>query len=104
MNIVKKVVEKTIEGIGPQRINRALNRFDVKFEIAKQGATYYEYYWRKAFKKAAKTANGGSDSRKHFIGWGNKFFAEYQGCEYEDILGPVPGAHDLQVFHILAFH
>ncbi|MGD9057373.1 MAG: class I SAM-dependent methyltransferase [Desulfobacterales bacterium] len=51
MNVIKTVVEKTIKGIGRRRINRVLNRCDVKFEIAKRGATYYDYYWRKAFKK-----------------------------------------------------
>jgi hypothetical protein len=51
MNVIKTLVEKPIKWIGRQRINRALNRFDVKFELAKRGANYYDYYWRKAFKK-----------------------------------------------------
>jgi hypothetical protein len=51
MNIIKNVVETTIKSIGRHRINRVLNRFDVKFEVAKRGATYYDYYWRKANKK-----------------------------------------------------
>jgi hypothetical protein len=51
MNVIKTLVEKPIKWIGRQRINRALNRFDVKFELAKRGANYYDYYWGKAFKK-----------------------------------------------------
>jgi hypothetical protein len=51
VNIVKKIIERTIKGIGRDRINRVLKRYDVKFEIAKRGANYYDYYWRKAFKK-----------------------------------------------------
>jgi hypothetical protein len=51
MNIVKKIVEQTIKGIGRHRINNVLKRFDVKFEIAKKGANYYDYYWRDAYKK-----------------------------------------------------
>jgi hypothetical protein len=51
MNVIKTVVEKAIKGIGRHRINRLLNRADIKFEIAKRGATYYDYYWRKANKK-----------------------------------------------------
>jgi hypothetical protein len=51
VNIVKKVVEKIIKGIGCHRINRALNRFDVKFEIAKRGATYYDTIGAKRTKK-----------------------------------------------------
>ena len=51
MSVLKTVVEKTVKGIGRKRINRFLNRNDVKFELAKRGANYYDYYWRKAFKK-----------------------------------------------------
>jgi hypothetical protein len=51
MNIIKAIIEKTIKGIGRHRINLVLNKFDVKFEIAKKGATYFDYYWRKANKK-----------------------------------------------------
>jgi O-methyltransferase len=51
MNVIKTAVEKPIKWIGHQRINRILNRYDVKFEIAKRGANYYGYYWKKAFKK-----------------------------------------------------
>jgi hypothetical protein len=51
MNVIKTVVEKAIKGIGRHRINRLLNRADIKFEIAKRGATYYDYYGRKANKK-----------------------------------------------------
>ena len=51
MNVIKTVVEKTIKGIGRHRINRLLNLADIKFEIAKRGATYYGYYWHKANKK-----------------------------------------------------
>jgi hypothetical protein len=51
MNILKKAVETPIKIIGRHRINRLLNRADAKFEIAKRGATYYDYYWRKANKK-----------------------------------------------------
>jgi hypothetical protein len=47
----KKVVEKIIKGIGRRRINRVLNRLDVKFEIAIRGASYYNYYWKNANKK-----------------------------------------------------
>jgi len=51
MNIIKTVIENTVKTIGRHRINRVLNRADIKFEIAKRGATYYDYYWRKANKK-----------------------------------------------------
>lgn len=51
MNVIKTVLEKTVKGIGRKRINRFLNHYDVKFELAKRGANYYDYYWRKAFKK-----------------------------------------------------
>jgi hypothetical protein len=51
MKIVKHIVETTIKTLGRHRINRVLNRADVKFEIAKRGATYYDYYWHKAKKK-----------------------------------------------------
>ena len=51
MKVIKPVFEKTIKLIGRKRINRFLNRADVKFEIAKRGANYYDYYWRKANKK-----------------------------------------------------
>ena len=51
MSVIKTVVEKTVKSIGRKRINRFLNRYDVKFELAKRGANYYDYYWRKAFKK-----------------------------------------------------
>jgi len=51
MNIVKLVVENTIKIIGRRNINRLLNFADVKYEIAKSGATYYSYYWHSAKKK-----------------------------------------------------
>lgn len=51
MSMIKTVVEKTVKAIGRKRINRFLNRNDVKFELAKRGTNYYDYYWRKAFKK-----------------------------------------------------
>jgi hypothetical protein len=55
-------------------------------------------------RKAEKTTNGTAHSREHLINWSNEFFSEYQGCKYKYILSPVQGTHDLQEFHILAFH
>ncbi len=51
MNVIKHFVEATIKAFGRGRINKVLNCADIKFEIAKSGATYYDYYWHKANKK-----------------------------------------------------
>ncbi len=51
MNITKSIIETTIKTVGRKRINRYLKRRGIKFEIARQGATYYSYYWQSARKK-----------------------------------------------------
>jgi O-methyltransferase len=51
MYIIKKIINFFLKGIGIDRINRLFKRADVRYEIARKGATYYGYYWHKAKKK-----------------------------------------------------
>ena len=51
MNISKRIIETVIKTISRKRINRYLQRKDIKFEIARKGASYYSYYWQSARKK-----------------------------------------------------
>lgn len=51
MKILKKFIKKGLRKIGIDRINRGLKSQGVKYELAKSGATYYNYYWRKATKR-----------------------------------------------------
>ncbi len=51
MYIAKKVIHFIVKGIGVDRINSFLQRAGVKYEIAKRGVNYYNYYWYKAKKK-----------------------------------------------------
>jgi O-methyltransferase len=51
MYIIKKLINFILKGIGIDRINRLFKRADVRYEIARKGATYYNYYWHKAKKK-----------------------------------------------------
>jgi predicted O-methyltransferase YrrM len=50
MNFTKLTIEKLISTIGKKKINRFLSRNDIKFEIARQGASHYRYYWQSALK------------------------------------------------------
>ena len=51
MYIIKKLINFVLKGIGIDRINRLFRRANVRYEIARKGATYYNYYWHKAKKK-----------------------------------------------------
>ncbi len=51
MKIAKSIIEKTIKTVGRKRINRYLKRKGIKFEIAREGASHYKYYWQSARKK-----------------------------------------------------
>ena len=86
MMVIKPVVEKTIKLIGRHRINRLLHRADIKFEIAKRGATYYDYYWRKANKKIdlktipdfSEIASNVIEDQKTFLYW-DRLYTLWQG-------------------------
>lgn len=50
MEISKWMIESLITKVGKKKINRYLSRRNIKFEIAREGASRYRYYWQSAFK------------------------------------------------------